>query len=88
MNPKLNVRVDETYGEIFLTTLGIMQGDCLSVIKFIFYIGCCLAIENEEIDKSSLLIKPNTRMTYMYMYIYSLCKHKPTNNQSTRGKDT
>ena len=58
MNPKLKVRVDETYGETFLTTLGIMQGDCLSAILFIFYLGCCLAIENEEIDKSILLIKP------------------------------
>ena len=58
MNPKLKVRVDETYGETFLTTLGIMQGDCLSAILFIFYLGCCLATENEEIDKSILLIKP------------------------------
>ena len=35
-----------------------MQGDCLSATLFIFYLECCLAIENEEIDKSILLIKP------------------------------
>ena len=34
--PTLRVRVNKAEGEIFETTLGIMQGDCLSAVLFIF----------------------------------------------------
>ena len=31
-NPQLQVKIGNTTGELFTTTLGIMQGDCLSAI--------------------------------------------------------
>ena len=41
-NPQLAVKIGNTTGELFTTTMGIMQGDCLSAILFIFYLAMCL----------------------------------------------
>ena len=41
-NPQLAVKIGNTTGKHFTTTLGIMQGDCLSAILFIFYLAMCL----------------------------------------------
>ena len=41
-HPKIKVQVGKTLGEKFITLLGIMQGDVLSAILFIFYLACCL----------------------------------------------
>ena len=41
-NPQLSVKIGDTTGELFTTTLGIMQGDCLSAILFIYYLAMCL----------------------------------------------
>ena len=40
--PKLQVKICKTMGEKFETSIGIMQGDCLSAIVFIYYLTCCL----------------------------------------------
>ena len=40
--PKLKIKINQTYGELFETRIGIMQGDCLSAVLFIFYLACCL----------------------------------------------
>ena len=45
-NVKLRVRVGNEYGPDFTTILGIMQGDCLSAILFIFYLAQALAHRN------------------------------------------
>ena len=41
-NPQLAVKIGNKTGKLFTTTLGIMQGDCLSAILFIFYLAMCL----------------------------------------------
>ena len=41
-NPQLAVKIGNTTGELFTTTMGIMQGDCLSAILFIYYLAMCL----------------------------------------------
>ena len=40
--PKLKVKLDNTISDPFTTTQGIMQGDCLSAILFIFYLAKAL----------------------------------------------
>ena len=40
--PELTVKVGSQKGESFVTNTGIMQGDCLSAILFIFYLAKCL----------------------------------------------
>ena len=56
-NPELHVRVNDTLGINFKTIIGIMQGDVLSAILFIFYLACCLGKESSTyINK--LLIAP------------------------------
>lgn len=42
-NVKLKVKVGKEYGPEFTTLLGIMQGDCLSAILFIFYLAQALS---------------------------------------------
>ena len=37
--PKLKVKVGKEFGDLFDTTLGVMQGDCLSAILFILYLA-------------------------------------------------
>ena len=41
-NPQIAVKIGNTTGETFTTTIGIMQGDCLSAILFIYYLAMCL----------------------------------------------
>ena len=43
-NPEIAVKIGNTTGESFKTTTGIMQGDCLSAILFVFYLAMCLRI--------------------------------------------
>ena len=45
--PTLKVKLEESEGEPFETYMGIMQGDCLSAVLFIFYLAECLDEENE-----------------------------------------
>ena len=40
--PQINVKIGNSTGEIFETLIGIMQGDVLSAITFIFYLAKCL----------------------------------------------
>ena len=40
--PKIKVKVNKKFGTLFETLIGIMQGDCLSAILFIYYLACCL----------------------------------------------
>ena len=35
---KVKVKVNNVFGELFITLIGIMQGDCLSALLFIFYL--------------------------------------------------
>ena len=56
-NPKIQVRVNGTLGERFATLIGIMQGDVLSAILFIFYLSCCLGKETQSY-LNKLLIAP------------------------------
>ena len=46
---KIKVRVGSEYGEEFKTIIGIMQGDCLSAILFIFYLARALADHSHTI---------------------------------------
>ena len=43
--PKIQVKVAGKFGEFFNTLLGIMKGDVLSAILFIYYLACCLGKE-------------------------------------------
>ena len=57
--PKLKIKVNQTYGELFETKIGIMQGDCLSAVLFIFYLACCLEKELQNIpNKQTLILNP------------------------------
>ncbi len=40
--PKITVKVGSHQGESFVTNTGMIQGDCLSAVLFIFYIAKCL----------------------------------------------
>ena len=63
--PKLQIRVGDTLGDPFETTIGIMQGDVLSAILFIFYLACCLAQETtQESTKFLLAPKYSDDITY------------------------
>ena len=42
--PKIQVKVGNSTGETFDTLVGIMQGDVLSAILFIFYLSKCLKL--------------------------------------------
>ena len=50
--PTIKVKVNKDYGETFETNLGIMQGDCLSAVLFIFYLAECF---NEDCDNNKPL---------------------------------
>ena len=54
---KVKVKVNSTYGKIFVTLIGIMQGDCLSALLFIFYLAECLRDERKDLG-DSILIAP------------------------------
>ncbi len=46
--PTIRIRINEEFGEPFETYLGIIQGDCLSAVLFIFYLAECFAENNEN----------------------------------------
>ena len=52
---KVKIKVNQAYGELFMTLIGIMQGDCLSALLFIFYLAECLRNEREGIEESILI---------------------------------
>ena len=54
---KVKIKVNHAFGELFITLIGIMQGDCLSALLFIFYLAQCLRNEREGIE-DSILIAP------------------------------
>ena len=56
--PKIKVRINNSYSEYFLTFVGILQGDCLSAILFIYYLACCLKNERNIINSQNLLFTP------------------------------
>ena len=56
-NPKLKVKVNQEFSDIFNTLIGIMQGDCLSAILFIFYLACALEDKNSS-TTNDILFKP------------------------------
>ena len=56
---KVKVKVNNTFREIFITFVGIMQGDCLSALLFIFYLAECLKNESNVIEENSrIFVKP------------------------------
>ena len=54
--PNIHVKVGNELGRLFVTLLGIMQGDCLSAVLFIFYLAYVL--HKERTSQDILLIKP------------------------------
>ncbi len=48
--PKLKIKIENTITEPFQTTTGIMQGDCLSAVLFIFYLGKALSYNSIKIE--------------------------------------
>ena len=57
--PQIKVKVNNSYGRLFTTMIGIMQGDCLSALLFIFYLAQVLKNEREVIiEPTKLLITP------------------------------
>ena len=52
---EVKVKVNNTLGTSFTTMIGIMQGDCLSALLFIFYLAECLINEKDDIRKSILI---------------------------------
>ena len=56
--PIIKVKVKEELGRDFNTEIGIMQGDCLSAIFFIFYLSKSLGEETTTTANSKYLIKP------------------------------
>ena len=57
-NPSIKVKVNNVFSELFSSLVGIMQGDCMSVILFIYYLGCCLQKEKQLIAAPELLVTP------------------------------
>ena len=49
--PQIKVKIGNTTGEIFETLIGIMQGDVLSAIMFIFYLAKMPAKTNKDKDE-------------------------------------
>ena len=49
-HPQIKVRVGTEHAQQFESTIGIMQGDCLSAILFIYYLARCLDELKKEDD--------------------------------------
>ena len=47
-SPEIQVKVCQEYGNRFKSTVGIMQGDCLSAVLFIYYFAKCLKEEKNK----------------------------------------
>ena len=59
--PQLKIKVENTISSAFTTTAGIMQGDCLSAILFIFYLGKALSgstIRIEADNQGTFFLEP------------------------------
>ena len=41
--PEIKIKLENTTGDSFETYQGIMQGDCLSAVLFIYYLACALS---------------------------------------------
>ena len=54
-NPEISVKIGNTIGENFKTTIGIIQGDCLSAILFIYYLAMCLRLPLKTKMKSFMI---------------------------------
>ena len=52
---KVTVKVNGTFGKIFIALIGIMQGDCLSALLFIFYLAECLRDEGKDLGQSIII---------------------------------
>ena len=57
-NPNIKVNVNNAFSEYFSSLVGIMQGDCMSAILFIYYLGCCLQKAKQLIAAPDLLVTP------------------------------
>ena len=55
MGRNWELKIGNTTGESFKTTTGIMQGDCLSAILFVFYLAMCLRIPLHTKTKGFLI---------------------------------
>jgi hypothetical protein len=49
-NPELKIKLENKIGKKFTTYHGIMQGDCLSAVLFIYYLACALKEEQETTE--------------------------------------
>ena len=52
---KVKMKVNEAHGDLFVTYIGIMQGEWLSALLFIFYLAECLQNERDGIEESILI---------------------------------
>ncbi len=64
-NPELKVKAGEEFGKTFQTTIGIMQGDCLSAVLFIYYLAKCLKEEQTQLQEFQLCPKYADDITYV-----------------------
>ena len=56
--PNIHVKIGNELGRPFVTLLGIMQGDCLSAVLFVFYLAHVLKDERSSQDITITLVKP------------------------------
>jgi len=49
-NPEIKIKLENKIGKKFTTYHGIMQGDCLSAVLFIYYLACALKEEQETTE--------------------------------------
>ena len=59
--PELKIKIQNVITEPFQTTAGIMQGDCLSAVLFIYYLGkalSCNSIKVEANNNGTFYIEP------------------------------
>ena len=64
-NPEIQVKVCQEYGNRFKSTVGIMQGDCLSAVLFIYYLAKCLKEEQTQMYGLYLCPKYADDITYV-----------------------
>ena len=64
-SPEIQVKVCQEYGNRFKSTVGIMQGDCLSALLFIYYLDTCLKEEQTQMYGFYLCPKYADDITYV-----------------------
>ena len=64
-SPEIQVKVCQEYGNRFKSTVGIMQGDCLSAVLFIYYLAKCLREEQTQLHGFYLCPKYADDITYV-----------------------